>query len=204
MRSGKNYRDNVPQISQIFSRLFGERDYVPSDLLAGLILAKARQKHEIEAKKLLGAQIQCGVDIHGRHIYDLSQYGKLAFENSLRFNIEFLETHQKFTELSHFMIYAHAAYGFGAVYLEHGLFYLIRIYLKHLWSRQRTLNTLNETMTIKGDTSWSDRTVYLIEFIKKSKLGRDVEILYINWENDVIKQPFFIGSGSKLIGFTCW
>ena len=97
------------------------------------------------------------------------------------------------------MIYAHAAYGFGAVYLEHGLFYLIRIYLKHLWSRQRTLNTLNETMTIKGDTSWSDRTVYLIEFIKKSKLGRDVEILYVNWENDVIKQPFFIGSGSKLI-----
>ena len=109
-----------------------------------------------------------------------------------------LETHQKFTELSHFMIYAHAAYGFGAVYLEHGLFYLIRIYLKHLWSRQRTLNQLNETMTIKGDTRWSDRTVYLIEFIKKSKLGRDVEILYVSWENDVVKQPFFIGLG--LIG----
>ena len=51
------------------------------------------------------------------------------------------------------MIYAHAAYGFGAAYLEHGLFYLIRIHLKHLWSRQRTLNTLNETMTIKGDTN---------------------------------------------------
>ena len=93
------------------------------------------------------------------------------------------------------MIYAHAAYGFGAVYLEHGLFHLIRIYLKHLWSRQRTLDQLNETMTIKGDTRWSDRTVYLIEFIKKSKLGRDVEILYVNWENDVIKQPFFIGPG---------
>ena len=89
LRSGKNYRDNVPQISQIFSRLFGERDYVPSDLLAGLILAKARQKHEIEAKKLLGAQIQCGVDINGRHVYDLSQYGKLSFENGLKFNIKF-------------------------------------------------------------------------------------------------------------------
>jgi len=80
LRSGKNYRDNVPHISQIFSRLFGERDYVPSDLLAGLILAKARQKHEIEAKKLLGAQIQCGVDIHGRHVYDISQYGKLSLK----------------------------------------------------------------------------------------------------------------------------
>lgn len=89
MRSGKNYRDNVPHISQIFSRLFGERDYVPSDLLAGLILAKARQKHEIEAKKLLGAQIQCGVDINGRNVYDLSQYGKLSFENGLLLNRKF-------------------------------------------------------------------------------------------------------------------
>ena len=69
----------MPHISQIFSRLFGERDYVPSDLIAGLILAKARQKQEIEAKKLLGADIHCGVDITGRNLYDLSKSGKCCY-----------------------------------------------------------------------------------------------------------------------------
>ena len=44
LKRGENYKESVPEIAKIFSDFFESRDFVPSDLFAGLILAKARQK----------------------------------------------------------------------------------------------------------------------------------------------------------------
>ena len=50
-QSREKFKDNVPQIAKIMSKFFVDRDYVPSDLLAGLILVEAKQKETLRKIK---------------------------------------------------------------------------------------------------------------------------------------------------------
>ena len=97
--------------------------------------------------------------------------------------------------LSDYMLFAHAAYGFGAVYLEHGLVRVGKVGVGHLRNRQRT--SIPSTIKIKGDNGANDKTIFLIEFFKQSRIGDSTSIRYVNWNNDVNEQPFFVAFDAK-------
>jgi len=93
------------------------------------------------------------------------------------------------------MLFAHAAYGFGAVYLEHGLVRVGKVGVGHLRNRQRT--SIPQNIIIKGDNAARDKTIFLLEFFKESKIGESTRVTYVNWNNDVDEQPFFFATDSK-------
>ena len=66
------------------------------------------------------------------------------------------------------MIFAHAAYGFGAIYLEFGFFKLLWIWVKNLRSRAAVIERFSlDKVTIRGDTAGCDRTAYLARFLSE-------------------------------------
>ena len=66
------------------------------------------------------------------------------------------------------MVYAHAAYGFGAIYLEFGFLQLLWIWLKNLRNRANVIQKFNlHKVTIYGDTAGYDRTTYLARFLSE-------------------------------------
>ena len=83
-QSREKFKDNVPQIAKIMSKFFVDRDYVPSDLLAGLILVEARQKETLRKIKsdpnkyrntrVIGETVVAS----DTQIYDPNESGKLS------------------------------------------------------------------------------------------------------------------------------
>ena len=68
------------------------------------------------------------------------------------------------------MVYAHAAYGFGALYLEHGLFTLGKTGVGHLRTRGELRQRIPDDLIVEGDNTTNDRTIFLLEFLNKSKV----------------------------------
>ena len=83
-QSREKFKDNVPQIAKIMSKFFVDRDYVPSDLLAGLILVEARQKETLRKIKADPSKhrnmrvIGETVVASDTQVYDPNESGKLS------------------------------------------------------------------------------------------------------------------------------
>ena len=69
------------------------------------------------------------------------------------------------------MVYAHAAYGFGAIYLEFGFIQLLWIWIKNLRNRESVIEKFQlNKIQIHGDTTGFDRTTYLARFLSEKEV----------------------------------
>lgn len=108
-------------MARIFSDFFEDRDFVPSDLLAGLILIRQKQQEYRRNEKSKERMI-CGRSICSDTFF---------LDPSESVTMRLVE------KLSYYMIYAHASYGFGAIFLEHGMCPLLSITAEQLSCNRR-------------------------------------------------------------------
>ena len=101
----------------------------------------------------------------------------LSIRELISFN---LETKNEFDELQRQMVYAHAAYGFGAIYLEFGFIQLLWIWIKNLRNRDSVIEKFQlNKIKIHGDTTGFDRTTYLARFLSEKEVWKVPNL--INW-----------------------
>jgi len=169
-----DHKNALPDVARLISEFFENRDFVPSDLIAGLVLLQQKQKKYRQNQKIQERMI-CG--------------------RSVRSDTFFLDPAESVTmrlveQLSYYMIYAHAAYGFGAIFLEHGICPLMTIAADQLscCRQQYPINNI----AASGSTANSSRTIFLAESLRRSKVGPNMELVYISWDCEVTRQPFFV------------
>nr|CAB3236194.1 sn1-specific diacylglycerol lipase alpha [Phallusia mammillata] len=190
-----NAKAALDDVARIFGDFFRNQDLVPSDIVAGFILLRHKQQRSQE-------EIQKSDD------NPIKEYmcGRPITENTIFMDHSNQTEAHEFSVMTYYCQYAVASYGPLMYMYSHmacGVCYLME---ECMCGADRTSccpATSNHhrpfaSATIRKDTCCEWRTSAIRKTMLENGLRGDVDLVYVSWNNDLYKQPFFVAVDHKM------
>ncbi|XP_057188451.1 diacylglycerol lipase-alpha isoform X2 [Triplophysa rosa] len=179
-RAQDTQSDAYSEVASLFAEFFRDLDIVPSDIIAGLVLLRQRQRAKRSA------------------ILDQANNDVLAFLSGIPVtrNTKYLDLKNSaemamYKEVCYYMLFAMAAYGWPVYLLRKPACGLCRLVSTCSCNTSVSGSRLSQSVTVEEDNCCGCNVLA----IRRQFLDRDlkdVQIVYTSWHDAVYETPFFV------------
>uniref|UniRef100_A0A8C8GW78 Diacylglycerol lipase-alpha n=1 Tax=Oncorhynchus tshawytscha TaxID=74940 RepID=A0A8C8GW78_ONCTS len=171
-RAQDTQSDAYSEVASLFAEFFRDLDIVPSDIIAGLVLLRQRQRSNRGAI-LDQANNDILAFLSGMPVTRNTKY--LDLKNSTEMGM--------YKEVCYYMLFALAAYGWPM--------YLMRKPACGLCRLARSGSRLSQTVTVEEDNCCGCNVLAIRRHFLDREL-KQVHVVYTSWHDAVYETPFFV------------
>ncbi|XP_050971781.1 diacylglycerol lipase-alpha isoform X2 [Labeo rohita] len=179
-RAKDTQSDAYSEVASLFAEFFRDLDIVPSDIIAGLVLLRQRQRSK-RASILDQANNDVLAFLSGIPVTRNTKY--LDLKNSSEMAM--------YKEVCYYMLFAMAAYGWPIYLLRKPACGLCRLVSTCSCNTSVSGSRLSQSITVEEDNCCGCNVLA----IRRQFLDRDlkeVQIVYTSWHDAVYETPFFV------------